>query len=375
MWVIQEVALAKHAIVQCGTFVLPWKTLVQANGYVQYGQEIAEHAHDAVAIISSLQLGHGKSGQDSLLTNLLFWSYHFDCTDPRDKVFGLLALAKDGSDPFLAPDYGQGVQETYARVTRYLIGRNGCLSILCSVSHPKKIQNLPSWVPDWTSHLCFRQGFGSYFAKLGTFDYPKSPLKKKPYFSPDLRTLLVHGTIIDTVRNLSQTMLHPQICSVLPEWEKMAQSASHVHGETFPTIYWRALLSDDGEHGVEDDKKNGLLYAAFTAPLGPFFEDYRENPVAWRKAEMETQRFYDAMEEVCTGRRLIVTEKNHLGLTPADICQGDWNRFLDGCPIPVVIHEHPVTGIESFVGGCYLQGYMYQAKTRHEAGDWLFQLH
>ncbi|KAL9113652.1 MAG: hypothetical protein Q9187_007590 [Circinaria calcarea] len=375
MWVIQEVALATHATVQCGTFVLPWKDLVQANNYVQYGQEDAEYAHDAVAIISSLQLGYEKSGQDSLLTNLLFWSYHFHCTDPRDKVFGLLALAKDGSDPFLAPDYGQSVQETYARITRNLIGRNGYLSILCSVSHPKEIQNLPSWVPDWTSHLYFRQVFGPYFAKLGIFDYPKSPLKRKPYFSPDLRTLMVYGTIIDTIRDVSQIMLYSKSDSVLPEWEKMAQSASHVHGETFPTIYWRALLSDDGEHGIEDDKKNGRLYAAFADPPDNNLGNNLEIPIAQAKTQMESDTFYDAMEEVCTGRRLIVTEKNHLGLAPADICQGDLICFLDGCPIPVVIHEHPITGIESFVGGCYLQGSMYQAKTRHEAGDRLFQLH
>lgn len=77
-------------------------------------------------------------------------------SDPRDKVYAFLGLANRNKVPFrtlpnvLVPDYKLTVQEVYLEVTIALLASYRHLSWLSHVEDPsqRRIQNLPSWVPD-----------------------------------------------------------------------------------------------------------------------------------------------------------------------------------------------------------------------------------
>ena len=43
--------------------------------------------------------------------DLLNQTHNLQCTDPRDKVYGLLGLASDLNAGELVPDYGQSYQQ------------------------------------------------------------------------------------------------------------------------------------------------------------------------------------------------------------------------------------------------------------------------
>lgn len=61
------------------------------------------------------------------LRELLELGWHQHCEEPRDKVFGLLGLAKDppqGVVPIVA-DYGKSVLEVFEDVVRYLYEEDG----------------------------------------------------------------------------------------------------------------------------------------------------------------------------------------------------------------------------------------------------------
>ncbi len=74
------------------------------------------------------------------LINVLHKFRHYDATDPRDKVFGLLGLVGDERDHGFDVDYSQPVADTYKRLVKHVVetskksrGSRVCLAAIPSV--------------------------------------------------------------------------------------------------------------------------------------------------------------------------------------------------------------------------------------------------
>ena len=80
------------------------------------------------------------------LLDLLVAASHYDCSDPRDKVFGILGLIEDT----IKPDYSLSVEEVYTGVAAYLATYLRDMRFLNLVGAGQSDFDLPSWVPDWT---------------------------------------------------------------------------------------------------------------------------------------------------------------------------------------------------------------------------------
>lgn len=70
-------------------------------------------------------------------------------SDDRDKVYGLLSLAKPGHG--IRPYYGDDVFQAYRRVALSLIRTDRSLSCWSGDQRRKDHKDLPSWVPDWST--------------------------------------------------------------------------------------------------------------------------------------------------------------------------------------------------------------------------------
>lgn len=68
-------------------------------------------------------------------------------SDDRDKVFGLLSLARPGHG--VVPDYNLDVGETFQNTALCLIEASKSLDIWTGDQRRKNNRELPSWVPDW----------------------------------------------------------------------------------------------------------------------------------------------------------------------------------------------------------------------------------
>lgn len=106
-----------------------------------------------------------KGTQQSLLCVLLATSPS-ECSDPRDKIFGVLSLANDyklqddthairNSPKVLEPDYTISPAEVFLRLAQWSIQVYGAPDDLSCTSRADikpspELQGLPSWVPDWT---------------------------------------------------------------------------------------------------------------------------------------------------------------------------------------------------------------------------------
>jgi hypothetical protein len=209
VWVIQEVAAAKEAIVLCGSHQLPWEALRDAcrqlahltagwrktawedTGF-QWAHHVASSLHIEAAASSDVPAGL-ESHKRSLL--FLLCQFHVsEATDPRDKVYALLGLAKEIRNPpydipLFQPDYGLNLKDTYANVARFLIDSSGNLGVFRVCLGASTIQHLPSWVPDWSiPSWRLLQG------KFETFQLDeKSRASRVVSYSQDFHSIRVQG--------------------------------------------------------------------------------------------------------------------------------------------------------------------------------------
>ena len=191
--VVQEIALAKSAIVICGTKSFEWDNLSKTLRFVRATKWYHHLNTDKMRHVASLNKNPGiyknilQSGLDVgigplyldatrlrlvasaglNLSNrktrpslqLLLDTHRFSkSTDPRDKIYAFLGLANRNMAPFraqsnaLTPDYNLSVQEVYTDAARVLLTSSGKLSLLAHVQDASqtRIPNLPSWVPDFS---------------------------------------------------------------------------------------------------------------------------------------------------------------------------------------------------------------------------------
>ncbi|CZR53541.1 uncharacterized protein PAC_03420 [Phialocephala subalpina] len=77
----------------------------------------------------------------------------YQATDPRDKVFAILGLVTDDLDIEEWIDYDKTPGQVYTKIAKYILSRKEdglALLALAGVGHARKLNGLPTWVPDWS---------------------------------------------------------------------------------------------------------------------------------------------------------------------------------------------------------------------------------
>ena len=174
MWVIQEVVVAKELNIIYGGERFVWEELVQVSKAIS-------SSHEFLAVLQ----GTADAGMIECDTDLMFnceltnnirafyaasspWPLSvaldtgrkFQATDPRDMVFAALGFTTEATNPSLAPDYTKSPEDVFVNAARVLYSSNkeawACsLSLLLPCAgkgNPRKLTNLPSWVPDWSAN-------------------------------------------------------------------------------------------------------------------------------------------------------------------------------------------------------------------------------
>jgi hypothetical protein len=236
-WVVQELALAPKVTVQCGNLLTSWPDFrhafaiclmpaTQEDGNMDLSREsVRLHMDDTMAIaisrVTTAQLEEQRKAMPSSEISELLKTHRWSkATDARDKVYGLLGLAK--STYGIIPEYDMSIGLCYTQATYAIIRGSGNLDILESVTRPscieKKLQDLPSWVPDWSYDVSnipakwqadgtttsffqpiMRVIWISTHQQVRGFQYPPhtasgpNPMSVPPKLSPDNRTLTLQG--------------------------------------------------------------------------------------------------------------------------------------------------------------------------------------
>lgn len=148
-------------------------------------QHLRRGTREEIALINnpdSLASDWGmKNWNATNLLGVLAPSSHFDATNPRDFVYGVLGMTytatrskaeNDAAAPVnvqaLPVDYSKSVAEVFQDVVKYVINRYGSLDVLYRANGRRGDDlRLPSWTPDW------RYAYDQRYVTSDVIEYPE----------------------------------------------------------------------------------------------------------------------------------------------------------------------------------------------------------
>lgn len=266
LWIVQENVLSGVIMGYCGPREIPWTAFHTVAQQIYFRQELLGRPtstafiapHRPVAALESemvyltqwrerLQKGDEATIPRELsLENLIFDTWTFNATDPRDKIFGLYGLLREGGTVDWRPDYSQSVGEVFARATKQIIQKAGELRILSAVHDEslRTIMNLPSWVPDYSANFCNMMCANHHAAgDLPMVSITGSSWNKLPVTGVRFDSVLAIGNITSGPGQMS--MFFDQ------RWLELALllPVPYPTGKTRTEAMWRTLCADQALDG------------------------------------------------------------------------------------------------------------------------------
>lgn len=289
-WVIQEVVMAKRAIVHWGAFQMPWAKLVagskiflperlrkfffsQFRGHVEHIHSLAlgrnayrigliqeaclQSNFEQLLIVKICTGKGGFASAEHILLHLMRMARDFSWTDPRDRVYSLLGLVNftarlHNVPPLdLMPDYRESktAAAVLTEAATAIINRSKCLGIIAQVSDMsfRKIKDLPSWVPDFVRSPNFSQGRRTIFKAYG------NRVTDKPLYEIQGRTLHVQGRRIGSVDE-TLNLDHGGRLSDILKLVAMAYKARLPSEQDRAEVLWRTMVWDVYGHSAAGDE-------------------------------------------------------------------------------------------------------------------------
>ena len=161
---LQEVACGKEVIVQCGSKSIEWQRLAVAaivirrcamkSGSTRWITSREFTNIEEIAVLRSKvqrRLDNPDEKKPEILS-LLNQYREWEATDPRDKIYALLGLSREGDLKSFGfeVDYDRSNEDTYREFARALIKQSASLDLLMSPKgNGKPARRLASWIPDW----------------------------------------------------------------------------------------------------------------------------------------------------------------------------------------------------------------------------------
>ncbi|KAK3377592.1 heterokaryon incompatibility protein-domain-containing protein, partial [Podospora didyma] len=161
VWVLQEIAVAKTAIVISGTRTLEWTDLVnQARVFLRLVNKWQNQRIPLPPVLAygfrSGEMGNKIADKSLDLLSIMQISRGCSCKDARDKVYAVAGLVSEDARVPLPADYSPDVtpERVYTQLAAWHVLKTSSPRILRFVEGPSSVPVMPvmsSWVPDWTT--------------------------------------------------------------------------------------------------------------------------------------------------------------------------------------------------------------------------------
>lgn len=317
---------------------------------------------------------------ENLLAN--YRSRH--CTDPRDKIYGLLGMLRSEDARLIVPNYSNSVPKVYEEAVLKIIGHTRKLQIFSQL-YPQSVAGitttkLPSWVPNWTSsyrQLDF-QAAALRFEMIG--QYEASATSSAQIRSIKQGKIALRGIMFSSCAKFSE--LNCLITGGLKGGLDLAGITTYPNrpyanssSTTYYDAYWQTLCCSilpppSDLNGAERLRRSNYScqrswYEAWlnqdpsdpdTLPSGPTSSETAYSSVT--SSEISTFRGFFCIATAM--RKLFISEKEEwLGLAPMDAEVGDRIALLEGGNVPYILRQKP--GQENewlIIGDAYVHGIM-----------------
>lgn len=405
VWCLQEAVMAPSAEVMLGENSVPWEHVGFAASWMRSMPTeliIGDHMlitgiYHACLIYS---LSHGSEEQQRVsFLQLLTLTRAFEATDHRDKVYGILGIPTEESNPdagvtLLRPDYTKTLAEVYIDCALAVIGSTQTPRILsyvqheqfrdldqerCSRSEDATLHRVPSWVPRW--HQYFARTLAPSDQQAKTFRASAS-LNLGSVVNIGVRglELVTHGARVSRLKMASQIYYssaageraYPLADTANGVWMTIFLSLRESKPDPTALLYTLSALLTAGKdwHGslIEDRDQHladflACMYESRTALDRGSLKQFIFRPrtdIALPPGNKigQAHRFQAAMRSACTWRRFIATDDGHVGLGPQVAQWGDVVCILNGADVPLLLRPEADGGSFRLVGEAYVQGMM-----------------
>jgi hypothetical protein len=369
VWVVQEFASARDAVLYCGEYSIPWEYMPLVVWFIgaskipgtTVDQESLERAWGIVATSQRFAF-YGWSD----LVNLLHRSRHLACQDPKDKVIALLGLAKSRNQACFGADYSKSLAWVYTMAFISSIRSRGDLEVLTLVDHLTLDLRFPSWVADLD-----RKSTTWRFNKFHRDSTPyKCPEDSLPAFSEDLNIIYADGFCIDILDEdkvqHTDEPFHPAggpRIGPIWSWDMDAMVTRLISRSALRNQYDCGSSTNEEvrrrvEGSVYDVMIAGQLFVGsgwraheiqYPVVLGSQ-DSLPPRPVSWQVMSRHAQ---DQTKE----RTIVFSKQGYLGLAPKVSRSGDYIFILFGLQEPAILRKQD-DGSFLFIGTAYVHGLM-----------------
>jgi hypothetical protein len=399
VWVIQEFCLTRSAVFVCGSeratseHVLMTKQIFNASiAKALLQQALASMAtapqaairvfsasraalQDPTKVFNEIQqrckqydAGWGRGVTLFQLLKTLYVDRTMQATEPCDTVYALLSIANDAEKLGIKADYNIKNQANviFAKAVKAIIA-NGDLEILSLSQTPKKYPGLPSWVPDWTTHI--RHSYASVSQDADPLFSASRKENVDVLTVTDDLILGLTGIRIDSITDVGLVWkgnagsdIVKVSSQLLSEVELMCVIASnrakhYLSTERKAEAIWRIPVGD-----IEQADASNIYRATST------FKDAYDICVMQIEStklgatvpglvtdSWEASQYYTRMDAM-KHKRSFVTVSGYVGMAPAETEPGDLVVVLLGAAIPYVLRSS--ANKWHLVGECYCDGVM-----------------
>lgn len=407
VWIIQEIAFADIVLVLCGSCSFLWEDCVKACSFLTY------------SVVNEIEISSGtpyrgwhteilsifQKTKSAELLNILIETRSFEASDPRDKIFAVLGFATLG--PALLPateairiDYEDTPTEVFLDTAWVMIKQLNDLSILAEVEGPcfRKITDLPSWVPDFSSTE--RPRIYNQSTNVSADRGLKCSLKSLS--NPRLLGTVAYrlGEVVHaTSLGLNQTFIEyfPEILILFAEL-----SPTYISGENKLEVLWRTMIQNGFNYispaaaDVAQNFRNWMILSVTGTAIKGKKNDSSRERIDRMISQLETcsktdptgimptqHDIKDAIEKAqdvlyrhpfenaesaskyrlellyYQSMRLFRTDSGLLGLGQWSLQAGDSLWIIPGVRVPMVLRSTGAEDCFNVIGPAYVHGIMY----------------
>lgn len=404
IWVAQEVALARSAVMYCGraSFELAGlpkalddtlNRLIVAGGPFQHihsdtMEKLRRRLNSGLLSLAPIlqMLSEAKAMKSAesppcFTVDSINALSSLKATDPRDKVYGCLGLLP-GLSKLIKPDYNVPTDLVYIITTWALILHARCLYPLC-FSVPRRLFKVgnedmifPSWSLDFSHKAMRAPKLSMMFSSCGTW----GPFTTEIRY-PFIETPAVFFDEIESCFKMSPSWHAPvdavqSARAVHSRWRsflglELDQSnySAYIGGGSVENAYWRIVVGDS-YHDLQQASEGQRLTSTQIKPFVKWIRNEKSYGLSPDFPEYETNRnvveYHYAVHRSTAdiyNTYLFKTRKGYLGMSAGvrEIHAGDHLYFMDRGQVPWILRplQDEVEGtVFEVASECYVHGIM-----------------
>lgn len=415
VWVLQEVGLARAAVILWGESTMNWGHLVELMLFVAWRMDVSAHTgnvrsgtiYDVYEDVwrsfenkdtwrdeFPLTRSMNKTADGQTLIDILNDGRTYQATDQRDRIYAFLSHPKatfHAKEKAAVVDYRKSVDDVYAETARHLLEHDlYSWTVLSCIDHiadsPSLSGQRPSWVPRWD------EGFRVYWLGYTGMWY-RGGGERPAAFRVKIRSdssLEATAILLDEITWTSQAFTSDELVLIYQKeyaplqklWQELEQGgqstlygpSSHDREHAFSLAIVAGRAADEGA-AENDATHHRSVYQAYKALVAGDNLNATEEPTTVdsdpssedidQHLHLEALTYISNQRRALHNRRLFRTRNGYYGVSHLTVEAGDVCCVFRGANVPFVLrgvecseHSQGSTDVYRLVGEAYIQGIM-----------------